>query len=123
MRELGMSTAALARETGLSETTIRYLGQSCEANWHRRSTLVVLSAVLRWRYDHLANVLHGEPHRNTIGTSQGARPKRPLNAELNALKKEIAALRRTVQEMRRKIDMLPVTPGTAGQEVWQGSPR
>ena len=37
MRELGMSTAELAREAGLSETTIRCLGQSCDTNRHRRS--------------------------------------------------------------------------------------
>ena len=123
MRELGMSTAELAREAGLSETTIRYLGQSREANWHRRSTLVVMSAVLRWRYDHLANVLHGEPYRNTTGVSRDIHLQRLLDAELNALKEETAALRRTAQGMRRKIDMLPVAPGTAGEVVWQGSQR
>jgi hypothetical protein len=73
MRELGMSTAALARETGLSETTIRYLGQSSDDKRHRRSTLVVVSAVLRWRYDHLANILHGELNRDTTCTSRTSR--------------------------------------------------
>jgi hypothetical protein len=123
MLELGMSTAALARETGLPETTIRYLGRSRDANRHRRSTLVVVSAVLSWRYDHLTNILHGEPYTNITSTSGGAYLKRLLNAELNALKEETAALRRTVQKMRRKVDMLPVAQGTADNEVWQGSQR
>jgi hypothetical protein len=62
MRELKISTAHLARESGLSETTVRYLGKSLSG--HNRSTLVALSAVLRWRYDHLINILHGEPEKN-----------------------------------------------------------
>jgi hypothetical protein len=62
MRELGYSTARLARESGLSETTVRYLGKSLSG--HNRSTLVALSAVLLWRYDHLVNILHGEPEKN-----------------------------------------------------------
>jgi hypothetical protein len=62
MRELKLSTARLARESGLSETSVRYLGKPLSG--HNRSTLVVLSAVLRWRYDHLVNILHGEPEKN-----------------------------------------------------------
>lgn len=54
MRELRMSTAELARRTGLSETTIRGIGQAGKTNG---VTLVTISAVLRWRYDHLTNTL------------------------------------------------------------------
>ena len=64
MRELNMSTAGLARETGLSETTIRCFRRS--TNKHNRSLLVAVSAVLRWRHDHLLNILHGEPHKNVV---------------------------------------------------------
>ena len=64
MRELNMSTAHLARETGLSETTIRYLKDPNSR--HNRSALVAISAVLRWRHDHLLNILHGEPHKNVV---------------------------------------------------------
>jgi hypothetical protein len=46
-----------------------------------------------------------------------------LNAELNALDEGTVALRRTVHELRRKIDMLSVAPGTALEEVWRGSQR
>ena len=42
MRELKMSTAHLARESGLSETTVRYIGQSLSG--HNRSTLVAMVA-------------------------------------------------------------------------------
>jgi AraC-like DNA-binding protein len=62
MRELKMSTAHIARESGISETTLRGLGKSLTG--HNRSTLVAISAVLRWRYDHLTNILHGEPEKN-----------------------------------------------------------
>jgi len=59
-RELKMSTAELARLTGLSETTIRYLG----ATTRSKASLVAISAVLRWRYDHLTNILRGQPEKN-----------------------------------------------------------
>lgn len=59
MRQLKMSTSQLARESGLSETTVRYLGRSPGGN--NKSTLVALSAVLRWPHDHLPRVLRGEP--------------------------------------------------------------
>jgi hypothetical protein len=64
MRELKMSTAHLARESGLSETTVRYIGQSLSG--HNRSTLVAMAAVLLWRYDYLVNILHGEPERTSM---------------------------------------------------------
>lgn len=46
MRELGVSTAELARRAGLSQTTIRGIGQAGKTN---AVTLVTISAVLRWR--------------------------------------------------------------------------
>jgi hypothetical protein len=57
MAELKMTISGLARETGLSETTIRYLARPGQrAN---RSTLVAISTVLGWRYDYLGHVLLG----------------------------------------------------------------
>ncbi len=105
MRELKMSTAHLARETGLSETTIRYIGNP--ASGHNKSTLVAIAAVLRWRYDHLINVLRGEPDKN-------AAPKRPAEANLQRLlrdevdpvKEELASLRDIVRGMDQKVDVL-----------------
>ena len=94
MRELKLSTAGLARETGLSETTIRYIGQS--AARHNRVALVALSAVLRWRYDYMTNIMRSEPQKNVR-----IKPTRmdTLNAEVNGLKN-------TVCEMDKKIDTL-----------------
>lgn len=37
-----------------------------------RSVLVAISAVLRWRYDHLLNILLGEPQRHC--RERSARP-------------------------------------------------
>jgi transcriptional regulator with XRE-family HTH domain len=61
-RELNFSRAQLARETGPSETTIRYIGQP---NTRRtKSVLAALSAVLGWRPDYLTDILDGYPGRN-----------------------------------------------------------
>jgi hypothetical protein len=108
MRELKMSTAKLARETGLSETTIRYIGQS--ANGHHKSALVAISAVLRWRYDHLMNILHGEPHKNAPpGSQTETRLERVLHAEVGRVKDEMAGLKNIVHGIDQKIDVL-LTP-------------
>ena len=61
MRELGVSTAGLARRTGLSETTIRGIGQAGKTS---AVVLVTISAVLRWRYDHLTSIARGQPEKN-----------------------------------------------------------
>jgi transcriptional regulator with XRE-family HTH domain len=98
MRELNMSTAELARETGLSETTIRYLGRPDSR--HNRSVLVTISAVLRWRYDHLLNILHGEPHKNAvIKPPLDQHLRQILQSEISPLKEKIAALADTVERL------------------------
>jgi hypothetical protein len=70
MRELKMPAPQLARETGLSPTTIRHMGQTDRA--HHEHALVALSAVLGWRYDHLTNILHGQLDKNTPAKSAAA---------------------------------------------------
>jgi hypothetical protein len=99
MRELKMSTAKLARETGLSETTIRYLGRS--QGGHYKSALVAISAVLRWRHDYLLNVLHGESHKNVI-VKPGLEIllRNIVQSEIAPLKDEVAALKDTVRTSR-----------------------
>lgn len=57
MKRLDMSLARLSRQSGVSETTIRYIGRSEK---RQRSTLVALSAALGCRHDYLVDVLHGE---------------------------------------------------------------
>ena len=105
MRELSMSMAHLARETGLSETTIRYIGNP--ASGHNKSTLVAISAVLRWRYDHLLNVLRGEPDKNVPGARPGeANLLRLLRDEVDPVREELGSLRDLVQSMDTKMDSL-----------------
>lgn len=108
MRELKMTTAQLARETGLSETTIRYIGGP--QGGHNRSTLVAISAVLRWRYDYLINILRGEPEKNVIIR----RPievnfERLLRAEVSTVKEEVAGLRDIVERIDKKIAAIAET--------------
>jgi hypothetical protein len=107
-RELKLSTAALARETGLSETTVRYIGQP-DAR-HNRSALAAISAVLRWRYDHLTNVLRGEPHKNV----------RIKQAHLNS---EIADLRKIIRAANEKIDTLLKESAWVVEAIGEAVPR
>src|ERR1700722_13992663 len=91
MRELNISTAYLARETGLSKRTIRNFRRSSGRN--SRSAMVAASAVLCWRHDHLLNVLHGEPHKNfVIQPPLERRLRQILQSEIGPLREEITAL-------------------------------
>jgi hypothetical protein len=101
MRKLNMSTAYLARETGLSDTTILYLGRSNSE--YNRSALLAISAVLRWRYDHPLNILYGEPHKNVaIKPPLDHRLRQILHSEISPLKEKIAALEETIHGISRK---------------------
>jgi hypothetical protein len=105
MRELKMSTAHLARETGLSETTIRYIGQPTSG--HNKSTLVAIAAVLRWRYDYLINILRGEPAKNVLLKRPAeANLQRLLRDEVDPVKDELASLRDIVRGMDTKMDTI-----------------
>jgi hypothetical protein len=105
MRELKMSTAHLARETGLSETTIRYIGQPTSG--HNKSTLVAIAAVLRWRYDYLINILRGEPEKNALLKRPAeANLQRLLRDEVEPVKDELASLRDIVRGMNTKMDTI-----------------
>ena len=124
MRELRMSKAALARETGLSETTIRYLGRP--PGGHRRSVLVAISAVLRWRYDHLTNILHGQPENNTPARPAAqASLERLLRADLGLLADEISRLKETALAAGKKTDALLLRgrPGHARDPHKEGTTR
>ena len=63
LRELKMSKARLARETG--PIGDNHPLHRANRRGHHKSALVAISAVLRWRYDHLINILHGQPEKNT----------------------------------------------------------
>lgn len=105
MRELKMSTAQLARETGLSETTIRYIGEPTIR--HNRASLVAIAAVLRWRYDYLLNILRGEPEKNVIIRRPiEASLERMLHAEVGSMKEELAGLRDLIERINENITAL-----------------
>ena len=102
-RELKMSTAELARQTGLSETTIRYLGQP--TGRHNRASLVAIAAVLRWRYDHLTNILHGQPEKNVhVKPPPLASLERLVRDETAQLRQQIDSLSQTVNAIREQLD-------------------
>lgn len=100
MRELRISTAHLARETGLSETTIRYIGNPGSGH---KASLVAIAAVLRWRYDHLINVLHGEPGKNDPADQN---LQRLLRDEVDPVREELASLRDILAGVDQKVDTL-----------------
>jgi hypothetical protein len=105
MRELGISSTHLAQETGLSPTTIRHIGEPTSRR--TKSTLVAISAVLDWRYDHLTNILHGEPQKNSPASS----PLEPnfenlLRAELGPVMEEVAGIRDIIHVIDKKIDVI-----------------
>jgi lambda repressor-like predicted transcriptional regulator len=110
LSERGMSIAELARESGLSETTIRYVGKG-----RTESMLVAISAVLGWRYDHLRNILHGESHKNPQAPQateeSGESLAEPhfeaqLRAGLGSVRDEVAGLRDIVYRIDEKIDVI-----------------
>ena len=107
MSELHMSISYVARETGLSPTTIRYLRKP--ERKYNSSTLVAISVVLGWRYNHLRNILHGEPEKNLpkIGNSIAeAYFENLLHAEVGPMREQMAELAKTVSGMGRKIDVI-----------------
>jgi hypothetical protein len=123
MRQLQMSKATLARETGLSETTIRYIGRP--ENGHHKSALVAISAALPWRHDHLVNVLRGQPEKNTPGrTATEAGLERLLHVHLAPLKDEIAQLRELALAIDKRTAALlaPFPSKTVHDSNGKGSP-
>lgn len=116
LRELNMSKAGLARETGLSETTIRYIGRP--ETGHHRSALVAISAALRWRHDHLVNILRGQPKKNTpVKTAIEAPLERLLRAHITPLEAEITLLREITLAISKKTDaLLPSSPSETAHD-------
>jgi hypothetical protein len=114
MKALNMSTAHLARETGLSPTTIRYVG----GDGGSESPLVAIAAVLGWKYDYLRNILHGKPEKNALESSESIAERRfreTLHKQLAPVKKGIAALQVRVDKMDRMIGgSTPPDDGAAG---------
>jgi hypothetical protein len=107
MSELRMSASYLSRETGLSPNTIRALGKA--SNNHNKSTLVALSAVLRWRHDYLFNILLGNPEKNIQTPGESAAEayfETLLHDEIGPVREEMAELMKSVNGMKMQIDVL-----------------
>lgn len=106
--ELHMSISYLARETGLSPTTIRYLGAPTKK--HNKSTLVALSVVLGWRYDHLMNILLRQPQENIRDSNSSGMDtayfENLLRAEVSPMREGFAELVSIVSDLCQKVDVL-----------------
>ena len=124
LSEKRMSLSYLARETGLSQTTIRYLGTPTKK--HNKSTLVAISVVLGWRHDHLFNVLRGHPEKNIINPGDSpleAYFENLLSAEIGPMREEVAELVKAVNGMGKKIDVLyQERQSRARNEAGKGEP-
>jgi hypothetical protein len=121
MAQIGISTARLARETGLSETTIRYIGNP--ASGHNKSTLVAISAVLGWRYDHLTNILLRQPQENPRDASLvEAYFENLLHTEVGSVKDEVAEVMDIVQVIDKKIDVIISARHAAADSAGQPRP-
>ena len=112
LRARGMSLAQLARETALSETTIRNIGKG---DGGTESPLVAIAAVLGWPLDYLRNILHREPGKNALASAETPESteslvepqfRKLLHAELGPVKKDVAALRGIVDRIDHKIDRI-----------------
>jgi hypothetical protein len=110
--ELEVPLAQLARESAVSETTIRYMGKDGSGT---ESPLVAIAAALGWPLDYLRNILHGEPQKNAqdpvepLESSESlAEPhfRNLLRTELGPVKKDVAVLRGIVDRMDQKIDRI-----------------
>jgi hypothetical protein len=96
MRELGITLPGLAQETGLPETTIRYIGRP-NGGRTTSTVLVAVSAALGWRYDHLRNILDGH---------SGSNIPAPEAALLEKLNEEIGKLKTTLRNVELLADKL-----------------
>ena len=69
--------------------------------------MVAISAVLRWRHDHLLNILRGEPHKNVlVKPPLEYRPMEIAHSEIAPLRGELTALAGTLRAINNKIDMV-----------------
>lgn len=105
MQTLDMSTARLSRESGVSESTIRYIGQPAK---RQRSTLVALSAALGWRHDYLADLLRDtadQPESPGLATGHPMFITDVMTA-IGALEVKVDDLEELLFAVTGKLDML-----------------
>lgn len=107
MDERHLSISYVARESGLSQTTVRYLRNPQKK--YNRSTLVAMSVVLGWHYNYLRNILHGEPEKNIPKPGDSVMEayfENLLHAEVGPMREEMTELIKTVNSMGKKIDAM-----------------
>lgn len=97
MKRSDLSIARLSRESGVSETTIRYIGRPEK---RQRSTLVALSAALGCQHDYLVDVLRG-------AVDPGALP-RPLAdmSMLGSVKHQLDGMTKTLHSIDGKVETI-----------------
>lgn len=97
MRELGLSIARLSRESGVSETTIRYIRRPDK---RQRSTLVALAAALECQHDYLVDVLRGAADPETS-------PQPPADvALLGSMSEKLDGIRETLHDIDGKVETI-----------------
>lgn len=97
MRRLDMSMARLSRESGVSETTIRYIGRPEK---RQRSTLVALAAALGCQYDYLVDVLRG-----TADPEGAPGPPADLSV-LGSMKEQLDEMTETLHSIDGKVETI-----------------
>lgn len=99
-----MSIARLSRESGVSETTIRYIGRNEK---RQRSTLVALAAALGCQHDYLVDVLHGaaDPELPPQSLADAADFRDLLRVEVESLRGRLDTLGKTIRSIDDKVDM------------------
>lgn len=93
MKRLDMSVARLSRESGVSETTIRYISYPGK---RQRSTLVALSAALGCPHRYLTDVLSGMADAETLPPAVDG----TISATLRTLDEKLD----TISDTNRAID-------------------
>lgn len=97
MERLDMSVARLSRESGVSETTIRYIRKPEK---RQRSTLVALAAALGCPYDYLVEVLKGE-------ADPSAEPRPPADLSvLSSMRRQLDVMTRSLRSIDSKVETL-----------------
>ena len=85
MGELGLSVEALAHQTGLATSTVRYFGQAPA----HAGTLEAIGAGLGWPPGYLLRILNGESPR-PAGTP--VTPETPVMARLTQIERKLDAV-------------------------------
>jgi hypothetical protein len=112
MSELGLSVETLARETGLSRTTVRHFGQAPA----HAGTPEAIGAGLGWPPGYVLRILDGESPK-PVGTP--VTPETPVMARLTQIEQKLDALLTHLKQFtsRRPCPGLRSAASVAGRNV------